>query len=72
MKLHLITFLLLVIGGLNWLLQGALGWDISKFLGGMDAPISRVIYIIVGLAAVIELISHKKYGCKECESMKKT
>ena len=71
MKLHLITFLLLVIGGLNWLLQGALGWDVSRFLGGMASPASRAVYIIIGLAAVVELISHKKNGCKECDSMKK-
>ncbi len=66
MKLHLITFTLLVVGGLNWLLQGALGWDISRFLGGMESPISRAIYILVGVSAVVELIAHKK-ACKDCD-----
>lgn len=69
MKLHAIAFILLVIGGLNWLLQGALGWDISRFLGGMDSLVARIIYILVGIAAIVELVSHKK-SCKNCEAKK--
>ena len=65
MKLHTVTFTLLIIGGLNWLLA-AFGWEIGeKLLGGMDTPISRVIYILVGLSALYELASHKK-SCKLC------
>lgn len=63
--MHYITFGLLVIGGLNWLLQGALMWDVGQLFGGMDAAVSRVIYVLVGLAAVWELVSHKK-NCKKC------
>ena len=63
--LHMVTFLLLVIGGLNWLLQGVFGWEIGSFLGGMGAPISRVIYVLVGLSAIYELAMHKKC-CKMC------
>jgi uncharacterized membrane protein YuzA (DUF378 family) len=46
---------LLVIGGLNWLLVGLLSWDIGDVFGGQDAMISRVIYILVGLAALVSL-----------------
>ena len=52
-SLHMITFLLLIVGGLNWLLVGLLGWDISRWLGGMDSGVSRLIYVLVGLSAVI-------------------
>ncbi|MEK7173728.1 MAG: DUF378 domain-containing protein [Patescibacteria group bacterium] len=65
--LHMITFILLVVGGLNWLLVGLVGWDISKFLGGMDSLVSKVIYILVGLSAVIVLFTHKK-DCMACSS----
>ncbi len=65
MKLHTITFILLIVGGLNWLLVGIFGWDISKYLGGMDATIPRIIYILVGLSALYEMFSHKKL-CNEC------
>ncbi len=62
---HVITFPLLIIGGLNWLLQGLFGWDIGQIFGGQGAIISRIIYILVGLSAIIELFGHKKY-CMWC------
>lgn len=65
---HIIAFILLIIGGLNWLLVGVFGWDIGSFFGGMEAGISRVIYVLVGLAAIYEVIMHKG-TCKVCEAM---
>lgn len=46
---------LLVIGGLNWLLVGLLSWDIGQLFGGQEAIISRIIYVLVGLSAVVAL-----------------
>jgi len=46
---------LLVIGGLNWLLVGLLSWDIGQLFGGQDAVVSRVIYILVGISALVSL-----------------
>lgn len=46
---------LLVIGGLNWLLVGLLGWDIGNLFGGQEALVSRIIYILVGLSAIVSL-----------------
>jgi uncharacterized protein len=63
--LHKIAFLLLIVGGINWLLVGVLGWDVGSLFGGMDAIISRIIYILVGLAALVELFTHK-HNCKSC------
>jgi uncharacterized membrane protein YuzA (DUF378 family) len=34
--MHKLTYTLVIIGGLNWLLVGLFGWDISRFLGGMN------------------------------------
>lgn len=67
MKLHGLTFLLLVVGGLNWLLVGVFQTDIGAWLGGMDEMVSRVIYVLVGLSAIYEIAMHKKM-CKACES----
>lgn len=64
--MHCVSFLLLIIGGLNWLLVGVFGWDIGQLFGGMDAVVSRVIYILVGLAAVVELFMYRKV-CKKCD-----
>lgn len=63
--LHAIAFILLVIGGLNWLLVGAIGWDIGSLFGGQAAIISRIVYVLVGLSAVYLVATHKK-TCKEC------
>lgn len=46
---------LLVIGGLNWLLVGLLSWDIGQLFGGQEAWISRIVYILVGLSALMAL-----------------
>ena len=64
--MHKLSFILLVIGGLNWLLVGLFKLDIGiLFSGGQAAAVSRIIYVRGGLAAVQMLISHKKL-CKEC------
>lgn len=63
--LHFVAFTLLVIGGLNWLLFGVFGWEVGALFGGMGATVSRVIYVLVGLAAIWEVVTHKK-NCKMC------
>ena len=65
--LHMVTFLLLVIGGLNWLLIGVFGFDLVATIFGEMSAISRIVYTLVGLAAIYELATHKK-SCKLCQS----
>lgn len=47
------------------MLVGLLGWDISRWLGGMDSTLSKLVYILVGASAVVEVVTHSK-GCKSC------
>jgi uncharacterized membrane protein YuzA (DUF378 family) len=63
--LHMAAFMLLVIGGLNWLLVGLFSWDVGAIFGGQSATISKIIYILVGLSAVYEAATHKA-NCKTC------
>lgn len=63
--MHKVTFILLVIGGLNWLLWGLFQWEVGSVLGGTEGWIARIVYILVGLAAVYEVVSHKK-NCRHC------
>ncbi|PJE64075.1 MAG: DUF378 domain-containing protein [Candidatus Ryanbacteria bacterium CG10_big_fil_rev_8_21_14_0_10_43_42] len=63
--LHVVTFILLVVGGLNWLLVGLFQWDIGQVLGGMDSMLSRIVYVLVGASAVVVLFTHKK-DCRAC------
>ncbi|MBU4217049.1 DUF378 domain-containing protein [Candidatus Parcubacteria bacterium] len=64
-NLHTLSFALVIIGGLNWLLVGLFGWDIGSIFGGQGAVISRLVYVVVGLAAINEMIIHKEI-CKLC------
>ena len=75
--MHCVVLILLIVGGLNWGVLALNGWDIGQLFGGMDALVSKIIYILVGLAALIELFSHKKMcrpcsggTCKGCEGGK--
>ena len=61
-SLHKVAFILLVLGGLNWLLVGLFGWDISRWLGGMDSGVAKVVYILMGLSAVLVAVSSGKKG----------
>lgn len=63
----MVTFILLVVGGLNWLLVGLFGWDVGEVFGGQSAMVSRAIYILVGLSAIYEVLTHKK-NCRACDA----
>ncbi len=63
--LHNITFILLIVGGLNWLLLGLFNWEIGMIFGGSGMFISKLIYILVGISAIVELATHKS-NCKAC------
>ncbi len=63
MKIHKITFILLVIGGINWLLTGLIGsWDLGSYVG---YSVAKIVYILVGISAIVEVINHKKL-CRNC------
>lgn len=62
--LHVVTFGLLVVGGLNWLLVGAFDLNLVTTIFG-DSVLTKVVYILVGLSAVVEVINHNK-NCTKC------
>lgn len=60
--LHTVTWILVIVGGLNWLLVG-FGWDLVMAIFGSFA---RFIYILVGLSAIYEIAIHGG-SCKLCD-----
>ncbi len=63
--MHTITFTLLVIGGLNWLLV-VFGYDIGTWMSSPGwMTLMKVIYVLVGLSALYEIFTHKG-RCKNC------
>lgn len=48
-----IALAILIIGGLNWGSVGIFQFDLVAFVfGGQSGVVSRVIYVLVGLAAI--------------------
>ena len=55
--LNLITLLLIIIGGINWLLVGAFQFDlVAAIFGGQEGVLARIIYVLVGLSALYQLV----------------
>ena len=55
-----IALILLIVGGVNWLLVGAFNFDLVATLFGAMSPLSRIVYILVGLAALYVLFMSAK------------
>lgn len=57
--INVIAMALLITGGLNWLLVGLFSFDlVAAIFGGEVGPrtsLSRIVYVIVGLAAIYGL-----------------
>ncbi len=62
---HIVSFILLAVGGLNWGLIGALDYNLVENLLGSWPAVEKVVYILVGLSAIESIITHKKL-CKGC------
>ena len=51
--LYLIASIILAIGGINWLSIGIFQFDlVATIFGGTGAIVSRIIYILVGVATL--------------------
>lgn len=48
-----IAWILVVVGALNWGLVGLFNFDLVAFLFGAGSVLSNVVYILVGLSAII-------------------
>ena len=53
--LNLITLVLLIVGGLNWGLVGAANFDLVATLFGAQTIVSKAVYILVGLSALVQV-----------------
>ncbi|MBR5489753.1 MAG: DUF378 domain-containing protein [Oscillospiraceae bacterium] len=53
MLLDRIALILSIVGGLNWGLVGLFRFDLVAYIfGGQTSTVSRVVYVLVGLAAI--------------------
>jgi uncharacterized membrane protein YuzA (DUF378 family) len=53
-SLHWIALLLVIVGAVNWGLVGLFQFDlVAALFGGQAAPLSRVVYALVGLSGIV-------------------
>lgn len=48
----IVALILLIVGGLNWLLVGLFDFDLVASLFGDMTTLSRIVYVLVGLSAL--------------------
>lgn len=60
----MVAFILLVVGGLNWGLT-AFNYNVVNMLLGNWPMVEKIVYILVGLSAIYEIVTHKR-NCRMC------
>ncbi|MDP2594017.1 MAG: DUF378 domain-containing protein [bacterium] len=68
--LHTLSFILVIIGGLNWGLVGLgdfLGgdWNVVHMILGLWPMVEWLVYLLVGIGALVLVATHKK-DCRAC------
>lgn len=66
---HIIAYILLFVGGLNWGLVGLFNFNVvNSILGGMP-PVENLVYVLVGVATVYIIATHRT-DCRVCSGKK--
>lgn len=70
MKLHTTAFFLVIIGALNWGLFGlgnymGSNWNVVNLLLNSYPTIENLIYLLIGVSAIMLMVGHKK-NCRAC------
>lgn len=58
-SIDILAAVLLVVGGLNWGLVAVANFDLVAAIFGAGTPMARVVYGLVGLAAVYQIATIK-------------
>lgn len=64
--LHLVSFALVIIGGLNWGLMGVTNYNAIESLFGFIPNLPQLVYMLVGLSAAYLAVTHT-LECKGCK-----
>ncbi len=63
--LHMLAFILLFVGGLNWGLIALFNLNLVNSILGSAPSIEKIVYILVGASAVYIMATHMS-DCKVC------
>ena len=64
--LKMTSYILVIIGAINWGLVGLLKFNLVTFLFGDMTLLSRIVYTLVGISAIVAIITgymHEKRCC---------
>lgn len=64
---HMAAFVLLVAGGLNWLLVALFNFDLVEALLRSWPMLAKIVYVLIGLSAIQMLMTHKQ-TCSVCHT----
>lgn len=64
--LHMVAFILVIVGGLNWGLT-ALGFNVVNMIVGAWPMLEQIVYLLVGLSAIYLALTHGK-DCMTCKA----
>lgn len=62
----MVAWVLVLVGALNWGLVGGFGFNLVNSLLGSMPGVEKVVYILVGLSAVMMLLMGKCKKCHDC------
>ena len=63
--LHMVTFILLLVGGLNWGLWALFNLNLVNMVLGSWPTVEKLVYVLVGASAVYVAATHMN-DCKLC------
>ena len=63
--LHMVAFVLLIVGGLNWGLWALFNLNLVNTVVGSWPMVEKLVYILVGVSAVYIAATHMN-DCKMC------
>jgi hypothetical protein len=61
---HTVSWILVLVGALNWGLVGLFQYNLVSAILGSWPMVERVVYVLVGVSAVLMLL---KGNCKACK-----
>mgnify|MGYP002624452569 CR=1 FL=1 len=56
--LKVISYILVIIGAINWGLVGFFGFDLVAAIFGEMSVLSRIVYGLVGISGIVLLLIH--------------
>lgn len=63
--LHMLTFILTILGAVNWGLVGLINLNLVSLLFSSMPGVEQLIYILIGASAVFIAVTHMS-DCKMC------